>query len=84
MVIMPEVSPTLAAEIAERVRSATADPEFLISGPGEPEQMLAVTVSIGYAVLTDKESSLEVVKRADEALYVSKNGGRNMVTLAAA
>jgi len=46
--------------------------------------MLAVTVSIGYAVLTDKESSLEVLKRADEALYASKNGGRNMVTLAAA
>lgn len=84
MVIMPEVNPALAAEITERVRGATADPEFLISGPGEPEQMLAVTVSIGYAVLTDKESSLEVVKRADEALYISKNGGRNMVTLAAA
>ena len=81
MVVMPEVTSELAAEIAERVRSATADPAFVISDDGE---LLSVTVSIGFAVLQPKESVFEIIKRADEALYASKHGGRNRVTLAEA
>ncbi|MFK7944659.1 MAG: PleD family two-component system response regulator [Paracoccaceae bacterium] len=81
MVVMPEVSTELAAEIAERVRSTTADPAFKISQDGE---ILTVTVSIGFAVLQKTETVFEIVKRADAALYESKNGGRNRVTLAQA
>ena len=81
MVVMPEVTTELAAEIAERVRSATAEPAFQISDAGEE---LNVTVSIGFAVLNQSETVFEIVKRADEALYASKNGGRNRVTLAEA
>lgn len=79
MVVMPEVSPDLAAEIAERVRQKTEAPAFQIDDDG---QLLQVTVSIGFAVLEHSESVFEIVKRADEALYASKNGGRNRVTLA--
>jgi two-component system cell cycle response regulator len=81
MVVMPDVSPGLAAEIAERVRMATESPVFKISEDGKT---LQVTVSIGYSVMQATESVFELVKRADDALYASKNGGRNMVTLAAA
>ncbi|MEM1300230.1 MAG: response regulator, partial [Pseudomonadota bacterium] len=35
MVVMPEVTTEMAAEIAERVRRATADPDFTISEAGE-------------------------------------------------
>ena len=80
MVVMPDVTPDLASEIAERVRSATADPEIAI--PGE-DLALNVTVSIGFAVLNEVESVFELIKRADDALYRSKNTGRNRVTVAA-
>ncbi len=78
MVIMPEAGPHSAAEIAERIRSATAEPPFAVGEKGETRP---VTVSIGYAVLRQRESVLELIKRADEALYASKNAGRNRVTL---
>lgn len=81
MVVMPDVNIDLALEIAERVRAATADPTFEI--PVDAKQ-LQVTVSIGFAVLQPHETVFEIVNRADEALYASKNGGRNRVTLAAA
>ncbi len=81
MVLMPDVSVGLAAEIAERVRMKTEAPEFEIAADGT---LLPITVSIGFAVLQESESVFEIVKRADEALYASKNGGRNRVTLAQA
>lgn len=80
MVVMPDVTPVLAAEIAERIRGATADPSFVIDDDGKS---IKVTVSIGFAVLNDVETVFELVKRADEALYDSKHSGRNRVTLAA-
>ena len=80
MVVMPDVTPELAAEIAERVRSATADPQFEISEDGSS---ISVTVSIGFAVLGEVETVFELARRADEALYDSKNSGRNRVTIAA-
>jgi len=81
MVIMPDVAPSVAREIAERVRQATERPDFTISEHGA---RLPVTVSIGYAVLGRTESMFELIKRADDALYASKHAGRNRVTLAAA
>jgi diguanylate cyclase len=45
-------------------------------------ELREITVSIGFAVLQHSESHFELVKRADRALYASKNSGRNRVTLA--
>lgn len=78
MVIMPAAGPVSAAGIAERVRQATAEPPF---GLGITGASRAVTVSIGYAVHRPGESVLELIQRADEALYASKNAGRNRATL---
>ncbi len=80
MVIMPEVSQSLVNEVAERVRKATEDAPFELT-PGDGTRK--VTVSIGVAVLKSTESVFELIKRADDALYASKNNGRNMVTFAA-
>jgi two-component system, cell cycle response regulator len=79
MVVLPDTDPEIAGEIAERVRSATADPPFLISDVGETRN---ITVSIGFASMQPNESVFELLKRADRALYASKHGGRNRITLA--
>lgn len=43
---------------------------------------LSVTVSIGAALLADGEHPLELVKRADDALYKAKEAGRDRVIAA--
>lgn len=40
-----------------------------------------ITISIGAAICGNRESIEESIKRADEKLYISKNSGRNRVTL---
>ena len=48
-------------------------------------RQLDVTVSIGVASLMGSdESALQIMKRADEALYEAKNTGRNKVVAHAA
>ncbi|MEM6663538.1 MAG: PleD family two-component system response regulator [Pseudomonadota bacterium] len=83
MVVMPDAQGGLVSEIAERVRQAVADPPFRVSHAGCDEDIL-ITVSIGYAILTEHETADAAMHRADVALYDSKNGGRNRVTEAKA
>ncbi|AYG95870.1 GGDEF domain-containing protein [Brevundimonas naejangsanensis] len=40
----------------------------------------AVTISVGFAQRRPGETAIQVLERADEALYASKRGGRNQVT----
>lgn len=57
--------------LAEKVREAIADEPFKAVGK--------VTVSIGATVYYRSETADEILKRADEALYLAKNNGRNRV-----
>ena len=43
----------------------------------ESDRQRKVTVSVGAAVAQLNESPSELVKRADEMLYLAKNSGRN-------
>jgi two-component system cell cycle response regulator len=80
LVITPDADQEEASDIAERVRKAVARFSFDI-GTDNP---LAVTVSIGVAEWGgDPEKAASMIARADEALYASKNHGRNRVTIAA-
>ena len=80
VVVMPETNLAGAAVVADRLRLAVADQPFTLQGY---DQKLPVTVSIGVAVTNSSSESLEaLLKRADDALYAAKNGGRNRVVAA--
>lgn len=73
--LLPTDRPEQAAEVAERLRAAVAARPM-------PEGVGAVTVSIGVALWPrDGAAPQAVIERADQALYASKQDGRNRVTL---
>jgi diguanylate cyclase (GGDEF)-like protein/PAS domain S-box-containing protein len=70
-VLLPDTELAGAMVLAERCRRAVA---------AEPWERRLVTVSIGVATVTgDTPTADDLVRRADEALYRSKQAGRNRV-----
>lgn len=66
-----------AMAVAERLRKAVADTEII----GAPE-MPKVTVSVGCTQLSANDTLERILERADSALYLAKNAGRNCVKTA--
>ncbi|MGE0631726.1 MAG: diguanylate cyclase [Pseudobdellovibrionaceae bacterium] len=67
-----------AVEVAERLRTTVENYPFVYNG-----QKVPVTVSVGVATReTAKDDWETLFKRADSALYMSKNNGRNRVSTA--
>ena len=64
-------------EFAERARAEIEAEKFL---HGEHQPLGRVTASVGVAVFEAGVSPEEILKRADTALYESKQAGRNRVT----
>ena len=82
VVIMPDTPPEQAALIAERLRKAIEDREFVLGAGG---QRISMTASMGIASnLAGAETPEQLLKQADLALYQAKNSGRNRVVAAAA
>nr|WP_184153283.1 PleD family two-component system response regulator [Amaricoccus macauensis] len=80
-VAMPDVDQTAAAAAAERIRRAIEGGSMPLPDGGAVE----VTVSIGVAIATAADTDPEaIIKRADSALYRSKEAGRNRVSFAQA
>ncbi|RZJ03770.1 MAG: GGDEF domain-containing protein [Rubrivivax sp.] len=63
--------------LAESLRKAVETHVF------EPREPVQVTVSVGVALRGEGENFEGLFKRADEALYEAKRGGRNRVVIAA-
>ena len=81
LIIMPDTDRSLAWQVGERVRECVASQAFRI-GQG---QEIWVTASVGLATWDGADDSSEALfKRADNALYAAKRGGRNQVVSAAA
>lgn len=81
LIVTPDADAEDAGYIAERVRKAVAKRPFEI-GSGAA---LDITVSAGVAEWAGGDETAEtMLARADAALYASKEGGRNRVTLAPA
>lgn len=81
VVIMPDTGMAVAHRIAERVRSCVEEHMF---GVGDGDKLIPVTVSIGLAQSAGDTDPDVLFRRADRALYRSKNEGRNRVTADAA
>lgn len=75
-VILPETEPDGAMLFAERLRQRVETAVFTC-----PQGDLKVTISIGVCSMpiNQPESANEMIKMADEALYVCKRNGRNRV-----
>ncbi len=75
IVLLPTATAEKAYEIAERIRKNIEEADLLEDGK-------KVTISAGIAVypeMGDRQS--ELIEKADKALYVSKNSGRNLTTI---
>ncbi len=62
--------------IAEKLRVVTGKSELLWE-----DTPIRVTISIGATMVLKGDNASSLIQRADEALYQSKNDGRNRVTL---
>lgn len=74
-IILPETELAGALIVAERFRQTINDLKLYVK-----EQIVHFTVSIGVTNLRQDDTGIDgVLRRADEALYLAKNGGRNKV-----
>ena len=76
VVVMPEVDSSGAFQLAEKLRKTV---EGTVFKSGEAE--LPITISVGVATLGAEESVKAFLDTADQALYKSKEDGRNRVTI---
>lgn len=74
VVLCPNTTLSTASLLAERLRNKIASTSF--------SEVEHVTVSVGVAECLSEETFEQWFKRADEALYRAKSGGRNQVQIA--
>jgi diguanylate cyclase (GGDEF)-like protein len=74
IIVLPDTRLGEAREVAERIRAAVERYPFTYGG-----ERHAVTLSLGAAELHRMDSSDDLIRRADEALYQAKREGRNRV-----
>jgi diguanylate cyclase (GGDEF)-like protein len=80
VLLLPETTAVGAEKVAARIRQRVEAATLATR-----DQPVSSTVSIGLAAYPEHASDLEtVMERADQALYTSKNAGRNRVTVAIA
>lgn len=79
--LLPNTSLHSALEVSNRLRSAFETDSNLMA-PNKRHQPFAITVSMGVAELQAEENFESLLSRADSALFMAKNNGRNRCELA--
>lgn len=75
-IILPETSTDEAVQVAPRIQSGLKTSPFTPGG-GPP---VNITMSIGVTQYIPDENVSAFVQRADQAMYMSKNNGRNRIS----
>jgi diguanylate cyclase (GGDEF)-like protein/PAS domain S-box-containing protein len=77
LLVLPDADWKGAAQFAEKLRLLCAERVTSFEG-----NEIKITVSLGVAAYPDDGTShTEIINKADQALYLSKNRGRNRVTI---
>ncbi len=79
-IIAPDLDAKGARDIAEKIRQ-TVERKKLIRRTSK-EDLGQITISMGVGQINSNEDPRDFIERIDEALYASKNNGRNQTTLA--
>lgn len=74
VLLLPQTTPAVAAQMAEVLRATVEACPFHFKG-----ERVVITTSIGLGAFRSGERSDQVLKRADAALYRAKEQGRNRV-----
>ena len=77
LLVLPETTNDAAAHILDRLRMIVSDLDWSALSHG-----MAVTISAGVATLNPDETPDALLARADDALYVAKEAGRNQIASA--
>ena len=77
MILLPETGIEGAMAAAQKIRGTLAAKEWKLKETGE--SMGRVTVSMGIALYRLNEPEEALIKRADDALYLAKNNGRDRI-----
>ncbi|MCF6253453.1 MAG: diguanylate cyclase, partial [Thiomicrorhabdus sp.] len=75
-IILPDISYENAIRVADNIRKKIASKTLSVKGQTKP---LRLTLSSGVAIYRKGEEIETLFQRADEALYLAKNNGRNQV-----
>lgn len=79
-VLLPETSLAGAQVLADRIRQMVE--KGRIRRLDGKDEIGGITISLGVAELNPDESTAALLDRADKALYISKQNGRNRVSIA--
>ena len=80
--ILPGTSADQAYRFVERFRQVLVDGLVVVASRGKHLTKVRATASFGLATWEEKESGEILLARADAALYLAKQGGRNKVHVA--
>ena len=76
-VLLPETGGERAKTVAQRIRKTLEVEQFT----PRPDEEVQITISIGVTQYFPKEELSTFIQRADKAMYLSKQNGRNKVSV---
>lgn len=76
IIAFSEVSPTIAWDISERIRTSIANNSFHVK-QDNADAHLSITASLGLSHMKTGDTITTLVLRADQSLYLAKASGKN-------
>jgi diguanylate cyclase (GGDEF)-like protein len=75
IIVLPEIPIANAVALSERIKDKIEMTTFRFE-----DSRIKLTISIGISSFSTNKTSYELIREADEMLYISKNNGRNRIT----